>query len=264
METAAGEAATEPGTTIGGGHSIFNTLLQCGEILMQGRKLKVSGGNVADITAYEPKLITPADPVASGTELMTLRMLYYRFFCYPTVRSSDYQSLAMQRKRAFEPKVAVTVTKALSKYISSGVNTIFLAKSGLPLLGNVSLNQALKQSFALLDVESEKLFHRWLYLKLFSKSYFGPAAAGFSVLSGFNCLTASILRCSFLLKRQRSTKKPTALRLPTCTKPYWRLDRELLTMGQTPSKRASFTIPVFLLLASSIKVLWTMAKSLGL
>ena len=247
-----------------GEESIFNTLLQCTEIMMQGRKLKVTGGNVADISSFEPVLKRPADPVASGTELMTLRMLYYRFFVYPTVRTSDTSLWQMQRKRAFEPKVAATVVKALSKYVSSGINTILFAKAGLPLLGNVSLDTALNRSFAPLDQETDKLFHRWLYLKLFSKSYFGPAAAGFSVLSGFNCLTASVLSVLLFAKAAAVKGDKTNVAIADIYEAYWRLDRELLTMGQTPEQESKFYNSGLSSPRLFNKSLWTMAKSVGL
>jgi Fe-S-cluster containining protein len=246
------------------GANIFDTLLQCTEILMQGRKLKVTGGNVADISTFEPQIKTPLDPAASGTELMTLRMLYYRYFVYPTVRTSDTSLWQMQRKRAFEPKVAATVIKALSKYVISGFNTILFAKAGLPLLGNVSLDSALNKSFDPIDQETDKLFHRWLYLKLFSKSYFGPALAGFSVLSGFNCLTASVLSVLLFAKAAAVHNGKTTVAIADIYEAYWRLDRELLTMGQTPEQESKFYNSGLSSPRLFNKSLWTVAKSLGL
>ncbi|MBS1989057.1 MAG: YkgJ family cysteine cluster protein [Cyanobacteria bacterium SZAS LIN-2] len=244
--------------------NIFNTLLQCAEILMQGRKLKVTGGSVADITQFEPDLKKPADPVASGTELMTLRMLYYRFFIYPTVRTSDTGLWQMQRNRAFEPKVAAIVVRAFSKYISSGLNTILMARAGnLPMLGNADLNAALTKSFAPLDQETDKLFHRWLYLKLFAKSYFGPAAAGFSVLSGFNCLTASILSVLLFAKAAALHAGRNNVAIADIYESYWRLDRELLTMGQTPEQESKFYNSGLSSPRLFNKSLWTMARSFG-
>jgi hypothetical protein len=170
----------------------------------------------------------------------------------------------MQRNRAFEPKVAITVAKAFSKYIGSGLNTILMANAGLPLLGNVSLNTALSKDFAPIDDETDKLFHRWLYLKLFSKSYFGPAAAGFSVLSGFNCLTASILSVLLFAKAAAINKKTEAIAIADIYEAYWRLDRELLTMGQTPEQESKFYNSGLSSPRLFNKSIWTMARSLKL
>jgi Fe-S-cluster containining protein len=264
VKDVAENTGTDTDTTSGATTSIFDTLLQCTEIILQGRKLKVTGGNVADILNFEPDLKTPADPAASNTELMTLRMLYYRFFVYPTVRTSDTSLWQMQRTRAFEPKVAATMLKALSKYVSSGINTIVFAKSGLPILGNTSLDAALNKTCAPLDEETNKLFHRWLYLKLFAKSYFGPAAAGFSVLSGFNCLTASILSVLLFAKAAAVNSGKSTVAIADIYEAYWRLDRELLTMGQTPEQESKFYNSGLSSPRLFNKSLWTMAKSLGL
>jgi Fe-S-cluster containining protein len=254
--------------------NIFDTLLQCSEILMQGRKLKVSGGNVNDIADFEPSIKAPSDIAVSNMEFMTLRMLYYRFFVYPTVRTSDTSLWQMQRKRAFEPKVAINVARAFSKYIGSGLGTILFAQAGLPMLGKINLVKALNQKFAPPDAEIDKLFHRWLYLKLFSKSYFGPAAAGFSVLSGFNSLTASILSVLLYTKSAamhnaataNSGKTGSPIGLPQMAiadlyEAYWRLDRELLTMGQTPEQESRFYNSGLSSPRLFNKSLWAMANS---
>ena len=268
------EGTSDDSSETSGQANIFDTLLQCSEILMQGRKLKVSGGNVADIADFEPTIKAPADLTVSNTEFMTLRMLYYRFFVYPTVRTSDTSLWQMQRKRAFEPKVAINVVRAFSKYIGSGLGTILFAKAGVAMLGNVNLVQALNKKFAPPNPEIDKLFHRWLYLKLFSKSYFGPAAAGFSVLSGFNSLTASILSVLLFTKSAALHKASTAgsaqdkvagalpeMAIADLYEAYWRLDRELLTMGQTPEQESRFYNSGLSSPRLFNKSLWAMANS---
>jgi hypothetical protein len=195
---------------------------------------------------------------------MTLRMLYYRFFVYPTVRTSDTALWQMQRKRALEPRVAVKVLQTFSKYVGTGVNTILFAKSGLPILGNVSLDSALSKKCPPLGVEADKLFHRWLYLKIFAKQYFGPAAAGFSVLSGFNCLTAGILSVLLFAKAAAVKSGHGSVAIADLYEAYWRLDRELLTMGQTPEQESKFYNSGLSSPRVFNKGVWTMAKTFGL
>jgi len=86
--------------------------------------------------------------------------------------------------------------------------------------------------FAAIDPEITILFHRWLYLKLFLKTYFGPAAAGFSVLSGINNITAALLCVILHGKASAMAAGKNSLLLPQAYENLWRLDRELLTLSQ--------------------------------
>lgn len=274
--------------------SIFKTLLMCSEILMQGRKLKMSGGNVADIATFDAEIKTPVDITPSGIELMTLRMLFYRFFVYPTVRTSDSRLWQMQRGKALKGNNAMVVANIFSKYAGSGIQTILFGKAGLEMLGKVNLNAAMSAPFTGLDAETNKLFHRWIYLKLFSKSYFGPAAAGFSVLSGFNCLIASVLSVLLFSKaaalnkasdskasnsnasdnkasdnkagnnnKTADGKGANTIAIADIYEAYWRLDRELLTIGQIPAEESRMYNAGLSAPRLFNKGLWAMTKAFG-
>lgn len=213
--------------------SILKTLLLCSEVLIQGRKIKLANGDLNEITNFTPELKQPVDITPSGIELMTLRMLFYRFFVYPTVRTSDSRLWQMQKGN----NILITA-KMFQKYAGSGIQTIFFGKTKLPMLGDTNLDKAMAAKFKSLDVESNKLFHRWIYLKLFSKSYFGPAAAGFSVLSGFNCLIASVLTVLLYSKAAAMHRKENVVVIPDLYEAYCRLDRELVTIGQIPEQES--------------------------
>lgn len=214
--------------------NIFDTIIQCSDILMQGRKLKLSGGNIADIANFTPERREVSDITPGGPEKMILRMLFYRFLVYPTVRTSDSRVWQMQKDQALKGKNASVTASIFSKYAGAGLQTILFGKAKLPDIGEIVLDQAIQAKLAPLDSESSKLFHRWLYIRIFAKSYFGPAAAGFSVLSGFNCMTAGIISVMLFAKGAALRKKAPAVAIADLYEAYWRLDRELLTIGQIP------------------------------
>jgi len=243
--------------------SILKTLLLCSEILMHGRKLKLSNGNIADIKDFEPNLKTPVDITPSGIELMTLRMLFYRFFVYPTVRVSDSRLWQMQKSKAFQGNNAMVVVNTFSKFAGSGIRTILFGDAGLPLLGPIKLDKALAADFKCLDAESNRLFHRWIYLKLFSKAYFGPAAAGFSALSGFNCLIAGVLSVLIYAKSAALNRKENSISMPDIYESYWLLDRELLTIGQIPEQESRMYNSGLSAPRLFNKALWAMSKAFG-
>jgi len=218
--------------------NILKTLLQCSEVLTQGRKLKLANTDMNQISDFTPELKQPTDITPSGIELMTLRMLFYRFFVYPTIRTSDSRLWQMQKDRVLKGSNAMVVAKMFKGYAGSGIQTIFFGKTKLPMLGDSNLDKALVAKFKNLDAESNKLFHRWIYLKLFSKSYFGPAAAGFSVLSGFNCLIAGLLSILLFSKASAMNKKQDEIVIADNYEAFWRLDRELLTIGQIPEQES--------------------------
>lgn len=213
--------------------SILKTLLLCSEVLTQGRKFKLANADMNQISGFTPELKQPVDVTPSNIELMTLRMLFYRFFVYATVRTSDSRLWQMQKGSNL-----MVTAKMFTNYVGSGMQTIFFGKTKLPMLGDTNLDKALMAKFKTLDVESNKLFHRWIYLKLFSKSYFGPAAAGFSVLSGFNCLIAGLLSILLFSKASAMNKKQDEIVIADNYEAFWRLDRELLTIGQIPAQES--------------------------
>ncbi len=213
--------------------SILKTLLLCSEVLTQGRKFKLANADMNQISDFTPELKQPVDVTPSNIELMTLRMLFYRFFVYATVRTSDSRLWQMQKGSNF-----MVSAKMFTNYAGSGMQTIFFGKTKLPMLGDTNLDKALMAKFKNLDVESNQLFHRWIYLKLFSKSYFGPAAAGFSVLSGFNCLIAGLLSVLLYSKAAAMHKKQNEIAIADIYEAFWRLDRELLTIGQIPAQES--------------------------
>lgn len=218
--------------------NIFDTLIKCGDILMQGRKLKLSGGNVADIANFTPTPREVTDITPGGAEKMILRMLFYRFYVYPTVRTSDSRLWQMQKDQALKGKNASVAATIFSKYAGAGLQTILFGNAQLPEIGKIALDAATQAKLSPLDNESNKLFHRWLYIKLFAKSYFGPAAAGFSVLSGFNCLAAGIISVLLFAKGAALRNKSNSVAIADIYEAYWRLDRELLTIGQIPEQES--------------------------
>jgi Fe-S-cluster containining protein len=217
--------------------NIFKTLLSLGELYLSGLKLKVQGKEFSAIADFKPSNQI-SDLLLSNVEQMTLRMMFYRFFIYPQARRGDTRQWQMQKSEALKGKNAQTVFSLFTKFAASGLETILFAKANLEKQGVVNLEKALLAPMEPIDEEVSLLFHRWLYLKIFSKTYFGPAAAGFSVLSGLNNLTAALLSVILYGKARAMQRGAKSFAISDLYEAHWLLDRELLTLAQVPEQES--------------------------
>lgn len=212
--------------------SIFQILPAGSEILQKAIKLKRAGQPLSELQNFDPIVPPDSDMTPGSTEEMTLRSMFYRFFLYPLIRVDEKGLWQMQRRNILNPANLFTVVRSFTRYSFSAVNTILFKTGTIPNAGRINLEAAGKKKFEPLTPELEAYFRRWLYLRLFAKTYFGPAAAGFGVVSGYNCLMASIICVMLYAKASAILRKENKLNIEDIYEAYWRLDRELLTMGQ--------------------------------
>ena len=218
--------------------NIFQVLPAGSEILQKAIRLKRAGSPMTELRDFDPVVASDADMTPGAVEEMTLRTMFYRFFIYPMIRVDEKGLWQMQRRNILNPVNAFMVARSFSRYTFSALGAILFKHAKVPGAGNMNLEAAAKKHFEPLSKELDDYFKRWLYLKLFAKTYFGPAAAGFGVASGYNCLMASIIAVMIFAKCCATSRKEKALNIDDIYEAYWRLDRELLTMGQV-SKQES-------------------------
>lgn len=211
---------------------IFRTLAMLSELVLIARNIKTAGADLSQLAQYQPTNKIPADTTMSSVEHMTLRMLFYRYYIYPQVRAKDARQGRQKRADSLKSQNLMGTLMAFGKFAGGGLDTIVSGKPNIENLGKVDLEKAMDAPFAAIDPEITILFHRWLYLKLFLKTYFGPAAAGFSVLSGINNITAALLCVILHGKASAMAAGKNSLLLPQAYENLWRLDRELLTLSQ--------------------------------
>lgn len=217
---------------------IFQLLAAIGEIFQKGVQLKRQDKPMAEIQDFDPVFTPTMDMTPGAVDEMTMRSMFYRLFVYPTIRVDEKGLWQLQRRHVLHPKNLVTVIRSLTRYSFTAVNTILLKQSKLPTTGRINLDKALKQKMPPLSSDVEEFFRRWIYLKLFAKAYFGAPAAGFCVISGFNCLTSAFISSILFAKASAMGRKAKEVDIKDLYEAFWRIDRELLTMGQVPKRES--------------------------
>lgn len=89
-------------------------------------------------------------------------------------------------------------------------NKVLLNLAGKP----ISFGELIDYSLGSLAAESEALLLRFVYLKVFSKLYFGPGFAGLSTVAGLNHLFVLIALVRIMIKASNLDEKPKGENIP--------------------------------------------------
>lgn len=217
---------------------IFQLCPAISEVLIGASKLKRAGKPMEELRSFDPVIPQSGDMTPGGVEEMTIRSMFYRFYIYPVIRVEEMGLWQLQRKEAFSSRGFGTVVRSFSRYSMGAINTILFKTANVPKAGKVNLEKTGKQKFEPLSQDVQDFFRRWIYLRLFAKTYFGAPAAGFTVISGFNCLMAALISALLFVKATAILRKENSIKLEDLWEAYWRLDRELLTMAQVPKNES--------------------------
>lgn len=210
----------------------IETVIKGEEIILHAVKLAKEKKSLAELASFDPQAPLPADATASGTNQSIIAMVFYLYLVYPTVRSKYQELWQTKAKAGFSPTRIMKLAQQISEYAGTGISTIMFKRAPLPTIGTFNLNKALKYKIEPLTPEINTFFCRWLYLKIFSKTYFGPVAAGAPVLSGYNALVACFLCGMLFAKSEAARRGEHEIRIADLYEAYWRLDREFLTVDQ--------------------------------
>ncbi|MBK9773177.1 MAG: YkgJ family cysteine cluster protein [Candidatus Obscuribacter sp.] len=224
---------------------IFQLLPAGSEIFNMAIKLKRAGEPMSKLKDFDPVVPRSGDVTPGGVEEMTLRAMFYRFYIYPSIRVDEKDLWQMQKTNV--SKNMFTVVRSFAKYSSSAIDTIVLKHGKVPIVGRMDLDKSLKRKFKPFNSDINEFFRRWIYLKLFAKTYFGAPAAGFCVVSGYNCLMSAFISAVLFAKCNAIHRKQDEIVIEDLHEAYWRLDRELLTMSQVSineSKAYNFAFAV--------------------
>ncbi len=210
----------------------IETLITLEEIILEAIKLARAGQSLAEIKNFEPQTNTPADSSSSGIYQSIIAMVYYLYLVYPTIRSRYQDLWQSQKKSVFSPGLLAQRAKILSQYTGAGISTILFKTATLPDIGKNNLIKSLNYKVKALDEDINAFFCRWLYVKIFAKTYFGPAAANYPLLAGYNSLIACFICAMLFAKGEALKRKENAIMIADLYEAYWRLDREFLTVYQ--------------------------------
>jgi Fe-S-cluster containining protein len=204
-------------------------LLLCTDLLAKAVGLKQQG-RLEEICSCEPDIGSMKGAVASDTECVVLRTIYFKLFEYPQIRLKYGRAWELKRKNPFFQPV---VWNAALKTVASG--TIELSTPA-----KVNAENARKLQIGTLSDEVISFLRRYLYLKIFTKSYCGPPCAGFSVVSGFNNLISYFLCGLVYAKAQAVCRGDSEIKLSDLYEAFFTIDRESIQINQLPKDRASF------------------------
>lgn len=210
----------------------IETLIKGEELILEAIKLAKNGKSLSELDNFEPKPFIPAEPSSSGIYDTIIAMVYYLYLVYPTIRIKYKDLWQLKKKSALNPVFLSQLTRQIAEYTSSGISTIMFKQASLPDFGKNELVKSLSHPIKPFTPEMNAFFCRWLYVKIFAKTYFGPVAAGYSVLSGYNSLTACFICSQIFVKGETRKRKTNEILIADLYEAYWRLDREFLTVDQ--------------------------------
>lgn len=210
----------------------IETLLKGEELILHAVKLAKEGKSLAELETFNPTVALDDDATPSGVNESIIALVFYLYLIYPTIRSKHQELWQIKKKGGRDLKFFLKLAQQFSEYAGSGINTLFFKQAHIPNLAKVSLSKALTYKIAPLTPEMNQFFCRWLYVKVFGKTYFGPVAAGAPVLSGYNALMACFLCGMLFAKSEAARRGEREIRIADLYEAYWRLDREFLTVDQ--------------------------------
>lgn len=149
------------------------------EVLTEAARLKIEGANLDNIAEFKPDLSFWNNKISTAFERFLLILMCFRGLTWPMLKRRRIQN---NQKPASGIEMFGSVLNALAS-----------KKMELPNCGEVNIEEAMFTPFVPLSAEINQFMRQYMYLRLFSKTYFGASMGGFSVIAGFNQMVATIL-----------------------------------------------------------------------
>ncbi len=214
------------------GEDFIQTLLKVEDIILHSISLAKAEKPLSEITQFEPRGTTGSSEAGASTNEGILAMVYYLYLVYPSIRASFGDMWQLSNQERFGPKKIGSLLSQYAQYIGSGFSTIFLKNAGIKNFGKVNLIKAINYPVKPMPQAVNEFFRRWLYIKIFSKGYFGPIACDYSLLAGFNSLVMCYLCAMVFAKGETMKRNEDEIKIYDLYEVFFRLDREFLTMNQ--------------------------------
>lgn len=209
-------------------HSIFCLWLSLGEILAEALRLKSAKEDIALIQGFKPSIDNWfSSSSTTFVEKLILNLLCFRNFELEQLRSD--LALSSGNKSIFHPFV-----------VRQGLRTVFGSSMQLPDIGRVKIDHAYKLRLEPLSEEIEAFFRRYIYLKLFSKTYCGPALGGLSLVAGYNNMVGNFLSAIVFAKCHAMSRNERSIAIKDLYEAYYLLERQGVSLAQLTSERANF------------------------
>ncbi len=209
----------------------FCHLLLAGEeIICEAIRLKRTGGELSSLASFTVDVSRWLGSTPTLFENWLFNVLCFRNFVWPEFRKKHKELWAGGEKNPLtDPKI-----------LNSAVSTVFFKTMTLPGVGKIHLDKVLKTPVKAFTPEIYDFFHRYVFLRVFSKTYFGPALSGLSLLAGYNNLIANFLCAIVFAKAHATARGESEIRIADLYEAYFLLDKELVALSQLPGERAAF------------------------
>jgi Fe-S-cluster containining protein len=198
------------------------------QILNRAVNLKRQEQDLQSIKDFEPVFESSLGS-PSFFERLLLNLFCVRALVWPEIRAGKKTVTGQVNTQALlDPQALPALLKAVF------ANEITLAHTG-----KIDLKAILKESEILYSQEADEFYRRYLYLRLFSKTYFGPALAGLSVVSGFNNMVANFIVSLIYAKACAQKAGSAELQMADLYEVYFMIDRELAQLTQLDADKAA-------------------------
>lgn len=208
------------------------TLLKVEDVVWRACNMAKTEQPLSEIADYQPTGIAGDGESNVSTNEGIMAMVYYLYLVYPSVRAQFVDMWQLNNAERFSPGKVLRLLDQYRQYIGTGFSTIFFKNALVRNYGKVNLRKAIEYPVKPMPRDVQEFFRRWLYLKVFSKIYFGPAFCDYSLLAGFNGLVMSFICALVFAKGEAMKLKSDEIRLEDLYEGVFRVDREYLMMNQ--------------------------------
>ncbi|RTL44953.1 MAG: YkgJ family cysteine cluster protein [Candidatus Melainabacteria bacterium] len=210
--------------------NIFHLFLAVTDILAEALRLKVSNADLTAINDFKPSVDRWLNEVPGVFENLVFNLIAFRNNEWTTLRKQYATEWATSTK---SPLTQPTVIKA-------ALRTVLQGKMFIPDLGIISLDKARNYKINAFEPEVDQFIRRYLYHKLFSKTFCGPAMSGLSMIAGFNNLAANFLSGITYAKAHALGRGEKQIKLADLYEAYFLMDKEMASLTQLPREKSQF------------------------
>jgi len=210
---------------------ILAVIIAMSEILAEAIRLKAAAQELSLLQQFTANINRWTDEDPGFFESKVFSLLCFKNFVWPPIREKLGEEAAGKSDNPFtEPQV-----------IKAATGAVMADKLQLPgITKAVSIGKAKKHKVKALSAEIDAFLRRYLYLKIFSKSYCGSSISGLSMVSGYNNMAGNLLCGLIYAKAHALADNRDELKIADLYEAFVLLDREGISLSSLPKDRARF------------------------
>lgn len=198
--------------------------LACCEVLAEAVRLKTAGQDLTAIKEFKPNVSSWLDKVPTAFESLLLMLISFRDLTWPMIKRRRMEN---NQKPASRADVFGYALKVLTQ-----------KQMEFPNCGSANIENTMRQPFKPLSAEIDHFMRQYLYLRLFSKTYFASGMAGLSVVAGFNHLVAIVITSLVYGKACAIKRGEDQIAIADLYESFLLLDKQLLQVSAATPQMA--------------------------